>query len=431
MIPRYTLSPFDTIWTEQYKFSKWLEVEIAVAEAQEELGIIPEGFSKLLREKGSFDIKRILEIEGKTKHDVIAFLTCIRENLNDPAPYLHYGLTSSDILDTSLALILRDSISAIEKEIIELSEVIKEKILQYKDTLMMGRTHGVHAEPMTVGHKFAIWFDEINRHKKRLEEIKYRILIGKLSGAVGNFVHNPPEVEEIALRKLNLGYEPAASQVVHRDRHAEFICFLALLSGSLDKFMTEIRHLHRTEVQEMEQFFSVGQKGSSAMPHKRNPQVCEQISGLARIIKSSVSSALDNISLWHERDISHSSVERIILPDCTTLAHYLLVKTIDITRNLLIHPEKMERNIGLSNGIFFSQKLLLALVRKSISRTEAYDMVQKVSMRVQTENRDFRKIAEDEKSIRLLFNDEEWAEIFNMESYSMHTDNILKRIGLK
>jgi adenylosuccinate lyase len=431
MIPRYILIPFDNIWSDKHRFEKWLVVETAAAEVQEELGLIPKGTSVKLKEGISIDPKRVAEIEAVTRHDVIAFLTCVREASDDPLPYLHFGLTSSDVLDTSLALIIGEAIEEIEKGLDDLASSIKVRAIEYKDAFIMGRTHGVHAEPITLGQKLAVWYAEILRHKDRLKELKPRILVGKLSGAVGNFAHNPPQVEEIALKRLGLIPEPASTQVVQRDRHAEFLLFLGLLAASLDKIVTEIRHLHRTEVKEIEQFFGKGQQGSSAMPHKRNPQICENISGLARIIKGNVNAALEDVTLWHERDISHSSVERVILPDSTTLTHYCLRKTADIIKNMLIYPENMLSNIEASCGIFYSQRLMLALIDKDITRDKAYTAVQQVAMSIHNgEEQDFKEAMEKRDEIRGLFTSEEWNEIFDMEVYRRYNDYILRRAGI-
>ncbi|MCX7988301.1 MAG: adenylosuccinate lyase, partial [Thermodesulfovibrio sp.] len=380
MIARYTRKEMGQIWTDENKFRKWLLVEIAVCEAWAELGKIPLDALEEIKAKADFDLKRIDEIEATVKHDVIAFLTAVAEKVGPVSRYIHMGLTSSDVVDTAQALQIRDAGELIMEDLKKLKELFKEKALKYKDTICMGRSHGVHAEPTSFGLRFALWYEETKRNMDRLASAIDRISIGKISGAVGTFSNMPPEIEEIALKKLGLKPEPVATQVVQRDRHAEFLSVLALIAAMIEKIAVEIRHLQRTEVLEAEEPFTKGQKGSSAMPHKRNPVGAENLSGLARLVRSNAFAAYENIALWHDRDISHSSVERVIIPDNCILVDYMLNRLYGIMKDLIVYPERMLKNIDLSYGLYNSQRVLLALVDKGLTREEAYKIVQSNAM---------------------------------------------------
>jgi len=380
MIPRYTLPAMGDIWTDCARFDRWLAVELAACEAWWRLRKIPKEALDVIRRKAAYSVERIDEIEKRTRHDVIAFLEAVGENVGPEARYIHMGLTSSDVLDTALALQIRDSIDLLLEVLRRLRGVLKRRAFEFRKTPMIGRTHGIHAEPTTFGLKLALWYAETGRHVVRLKHARTAISCGKISGAVGTFAHVPPVVEEHVCRVLGLAPAPVSTQILQRDRHAEVLAALALLGSSLDKFATEIRHLQRTEVREAEECFEAGQKGSSAMPHKRNPIQCEQISGLARLLRSNLQAALENIPLWHERDISHSSVERVILPDSFILAHYLTVKLTSIVDRLLVYPAAMRRNLGLTGGLIHSQQVLLALTSAGMSREDAYAVVQKHAM---------------------------------------------------
>ena len=381
MLERYTLPEMKMLWEPEHRFQKWLELEILACEAWAELGRVPVEAVQEIRRRARFDVKRIAEIEAVTRHDVIAFVSCVAENVGDAGKYLHLGLTSYDIVDTALSLLMRDALDIILKSLDDLSEVLADQARAYKDLPMIGRTHGVHAEPISLGLKFALWHAEMERARARLEQARRTIGVGRLSGAVGTYAHLDPYVENYVCRRVGLVPAKVSTQVLQRDRHAEYLTALAVTAGSLEKFATEIRHLQRTEVLEAEEGFAAGQKGSSAMPHKRNPITCERISGLARVLRGNAVAAMENISLWHERDITHSSVERIIIPDSTTLLHYMIVQFTDVLRQLQVYPQQMERNLNRTHGLIFSQRLLLALVAKGLSREEAYALVQRQAHR--------------------------------------------------
>ena len=359
MISRYTRPQMGVIWSEVNRFRKWLIVEIAVCEALAERGIVPVEALSVIKQKANFDVQRIKEIEHEVRHDVIAFTTSVAESIGPEARYLHYGLTSSDVVDTALALQLKEASEILVQDLTSLIEVLKRRAYEFKDTVMMGRTHGIHAEPITFGLKLTVWYEEARRNLNRLRHAIDNVLVGKLSGAVGTFAHLDPEIEESVCKRLGLDHDLVSTQVVQRDRHAEFLAALAIIAGSLEKIATEIRGLQRTEVREVEEYFAPGQKGSSAMPHKRNPVTCEQICGLARLVRSNLQAGLENIALWHERDISHSSVERVILPDSTILVDYLLDKTTNLIENMRVYPKRMLENLGLMKGLTFSGQLLL------------------------------------------------------------------------
>ena len=428
MISRYTRPEMGKIWTEQRKFETWLEIELLVCEALSQLGEIPASAAKEIREKARFDIHRVEEIENVTKHDVLAFLTNVGESIGPLSRYLHYGLTSSDILDTSLALLLKEASQLILQDIHRLLKVLKEKAFQYKDTLMVGRSHGVHAEPITFGLKMALWYDEMKRNLIRMERAKEAISVGKISGAVGTFAHIPPFVETFVCERLDLKPAPVSTQVVQRDHHAEFFTTLAIIASSLEKFSVELRHLQRTEVLEAEEFFSKGQKGSSAMPHKRNPISSENLSGLARLLRSYCIAAMENIPLWHERDISHSSVERVIAPDGTILIDYMLHRFTSIVENLFVYPEKMKTNLEKTGGLIYSEAILLLLTRKGLSREEAYAVVQRNAMKAWEEGADFKSTLSEDEMIQRLLTGEELEAAFNARSQLKHVDDIFQRV---
>lgn len=428
MISRYTREEMGRIWEAENRFNKWLKIEILVCEALAELGEVPRKAVKNIQEKAGFDIKRIEEIEKVTKHDVIAFLTCVGESVGEDSRYIHMGLTSSDILDTSLAIMLREAANVVIADLEDLLSLLKKKAYQYKDTVMIGRTHGVHAEPITFGMKMALWYDETMRNLDRMKKAKDTISYGKISGAVGTFSFIPPFVEEYVCQRCDLKPASISSQIIQRDRHAEYLATLAIIASSVDKFATEIRHLQRTEVFEAEEFFSRGQKGSSAMPHKRNPVLSENLSGLARVVRANSMAALENIPLWHERDISHSSGERIILPDSTIIVDFMLNRLIGIIDGLQVYPENMLKNLHRLNGLTFSQGLLLRLARKGISREDAYQMVQKNAMRVWEEGVDFRGLILQDKAIMEILTEDEVEACFDLNQYLRHIDEIFERV---
>lgn len=382
MISRYTLPEMGKIWEDEFKYSTWLKIEILACEARSVLGEIPTVDVEVIKSKAKFDVKKILEIEETTKHDVIAFLTNVAENVGPESRHIHYGMTSSDILDTTLSIQMKTAGEIILKKSILLKSILKERAIEHKNTVCVGRSHGIHAEPTTMGLKFALWFEEIKRNIKRLENAIETISVGQISGAVGTFEHLSPKVEEYVCKKLGLKSDPVTTQVIQRDRHAEFISALAIIGATLEKISVEVRHLQRTEVLEAEEFFSKGQKGSSAMPHKRNPIDSERITGLARILRSNSIAALENVALWHERDISHSSVERVIIPDSCIALDYALELMNKLIKNLIIYPEAMQQNLNITRGLVHSQSVLLSLVNKGISREEAYALVQKHAMDV-------------------------------------------------
>ncbi|MCD6473054.1 adenylosuccinate lyase [Candidatus Aerophobetes bacterium] len=430
MISRYTLPKIAKIWKEEEKLAIWLKIEILVCEAWVKLGKIPEDALKEIKEKAKFDIKRVKEIEKDVKHDVIAFLTNVAEYVGPYSRYIHLGLTSSDILDTGLAMQMVSAAQIIIKDLEELMDVLKEKAREYKGTLMMGRTHGIHAEPISLGLKFALWYEETKRNLQRIKEAKEEIAYGKISGAVGTYTHLDPFIEDYVCEKLNLNPCKVSSQIIQRDRHAFYLATLAIIASSLNKFSLQIRSLQQTEIRELEEGFSKLQKGSSAMPHKRNPIICERICGLARLIRGNLQVALENIPLWGERDISHSSCERVIIPDSTILVDYILNKFINVLKNLSIYPKNMEKNIRITKGLFYSQRLLLALVEKGLFREEAYRMVQENAMRCWKENRDFKKLIKQDERIKKYLKEEEIDYIFEIGYYLRYTDEILDKVGI-
>lgn len=416
------------VWEQENKYSKWLEIEILACEALAELGEIPKEAVKVIKEKASFDSNRVNEIENEVKHDVIAFLTAVSENIGEEAKYMHKGLTSSDVLDTGLSLQLIDAADIILDDLIKLKGILKDKAFLYKDTVMMGRSHGIHAEPITFGLKMALWYEDIKRNITRLERAKEAISYGKLSGAVGTFANISPFVEEYVCSKLGLKPDPVSTQIIQRDRHAEFMCTLSLIAGTLEKFAVEIRHLQRTEVLEVEEPFTSGQKGSSAMPHKRNPVGSENITGLSRLIRSNSMAALENIALWHERDISHSSVERVILPDSTILLDYMLNRFINIIENLVVYPDNMQRNLNLTGGLIYSQRVLLELVGKVPDRDRAYRLVQRNAMESWKSGEDFQKLLMKDPDVNSILNDEEIKRCFDISYHLKNIEYIFKRV---
>ena len=417
-----------SIWEPENKFKIWLKVEVLACEALAKRGEIPRTALKDIQEKSDFRVERIDEIEREVKHDVIAFLTCVAEYVGNSARYMHVGMTSSDVLDTALAVQLKQASTLILKELKAFQGALKSQALRHKKTPTMGRSHGIHAEPLTFGLKVANWYEEVGRNIERVKRARQSISYGQISGAVGTFACIHPEVEEYVCSKLGLKPAPVSTQIIQRDRHAEFFTTLAIVAGTIDKIATEIRHLQRTEVLEVEEFFSSGQKGSSAMPHKRNPVVSEQMSGLARIVRSNAFAALENMPLWHERDISHSSVERVIGPDSTILIHYMLRKMTSMMERLIVYPENMMRNLEKTEGLIFSQSVLLALVDKGISREEAYKLVQKNAMQSWAKGKDFLTLLKKDKKIGVLLKKNEIEKIFNLKAQFKNVDIIFKRI---
>ncbi|MGD2081012.1 MAG: adenylosuccinate lyase [Nitrospirota bacterium] len=427
MIKRYTRPEMGAVWELENKYRKWLDVELAVCEAWAEMGKIPRGSLRAIKERAGFDSGRIEEIEAEVKHDVIAFLTSVAEHVGPDSRYVHMGLTSSDVLDTALSLLMRQSLDMIIRDVRALREALKEKAFEHKDTPCMGRSHGVHAEPMTFGLKFALWHVEMGRNLERLRRAKKAISVGKLSGAVGTFSNVPPRLEEMVLGKLGLRPEPVATQVVQRDRHAEYIATLAILGAGVEKIAVEMRHLQRTEVLEAEEPFARGQKGSSAMPHKRNPVGAENLSGLARILRANSLAALEDVALWHERDISHSSVERVIIPDSSILADYMLRRLTGMVRGMHVYPRRMKENMGLSYGLHNSQRLMLALVDKGLSREEAYALVQRAAMESWRRRKDFKGLVKKDRAIRKHLKASEIDAVFDPGHYLRNVDFVFKR----
>lgn len=415
------------IWTDENRYKIWLKVELLACEAMAKMGKIPKEALQNIK-RASFSVKRIEEIEAETKHDVIAFLTAVAERVGPDARYIHMGLTSSDVLDTSMAFLMKQAGALILKDCERLLGIIRKRAFEHKNTVMVGRSHGIHAEPITFGLKLAVWYDEMRRNQERFERAVETISFGKLSGAVGTFANTPPEVEAYVCRKLNLNPAPASTQIIQRDRYGEYFTVLAIMGSSIEKMAIEIRHLQRTEVLEAEEFFSKGQKGSSAMPHKRNPIGSENLSGLARVIRSNAMAALENIPLWHERDISHSSVERIIAPDSTILMDYMLNRISGIIKDLVVYPKTMEKNLGLLKGLIFSQQVLLALAAAGISREDAYERVQAHAMRVWKEKQDFKTLIINDKKILEHISRKKIEEIFDVNHHLEYITAIFNRV---
>ena len=428
MIGRYTRQEMGSIWTDENKYRTWLKVEILACEAMAEIGKLPEDAVVNIREKADFSIQRIEEIEAETKHDVIAFLTNVAEYVGPDSRYIHMGITSSDILDTSMAYLLRQAGKIILQDCDNFLSVIKKKAFEHKNTVMVGRSHGIHAEPITFGLKLCVWHDEMRRNKDRLERAVETISFGQISGAVGTFANIPPSVEKYVCDKLDLKPAPASTQIIQRDRYAEFFSVLAIIASTVEKIALEVRHLQRTEVLEAEEYFSKGQKGSSAMPHKRNPVGSENLCGLARVVRSNAMASLENIPLWHERDISHSSVERIIAPDSTILIDYMLNRITGIINNLAVYPKRMEENLNMLNGLIFSQQILLALAESGVPREDAYKMVQTQAMRVWDEKMDFKELILKDENIRLHLDREKIEEIFDVSYHLKYISAIFDRV---
>lgn len=431
MIERYSRPEMRAIWTEENKFRAWLEVELCACEAWADLGVIPKEDTVKLRQNATFNMDRIYEIEQETRHDVIAFTRAVSESLGEERKWVHYGLTSTDVVDTAMGYLLKQANDILEQDILRFIGILKEKALAYKHTPMMGRTHGVHAEPTTFGLKMALWHEEMIRNLERFRHAADGVQYGKISGAVGTYANIDPSVEEFVCRKLGTKPAPISTQTLQRDRHAEYMATLALIATSLEKFATEIRALQKSEVREVEEAFAKGQKGSSAMPHKRNPIGSENISGLARVIRGHMVSAYENVSLWHERDISHSSVERIILPDATMLLNYMLNRFGNIVKNLTVFPENMKRNMARTYGVPFSGRILTKLIDKGFSREQAYDTVQPRAMQAWEEQRQFREIVESTPEITEVLSAEEIEDAFNPSWHLKHVDTIFAKLGLE
>ena len=429
MIDRYSTKDMKRIWSDHNKFKTWEKVEIAVAEIMKDKGIVPEKSFNTIKEKSKFNVDRILEIEKTTRHDVIAFLTNLSENIGPDARFLHMGMTSSDLLDTSLALQCKEAGEIILEKLNKFSNVLKSNAVKYKETFQIGRSHGVHAEPITFGLKNALWCEEIKRGIVRWQNALKNISVGQISGAVGTYQHIDPEIETLVCEKLGLEIESVSNQVIQRDHHAEYLVSLALIGASIEKISIEIRHLQRTEVLEAEEYFLKGQKGSSAMPHKRNPIVTERMTGFSRLLRSNAMAALENVALWHERDISHSSVERIILPDSTSLMDYMLDKMIFLMENLNVYPDNMLKNINLTNGLVFSQEVLLALIKKGMTREKSYKIVQDNAMKVWETKVDFKDLLLNNEEIMSFLSTEEVESLFNLNKVMVNINKIYERLG--
>ncbi|WP_114167261.1 adenylosuccinate lyase [Exiguobacterium sp. TNDT2] len=430
MISRYTRPEMAAIWTDQNKFEAWLQVELYACEAWSELGVIPKEDVAVLWDKASFDVERILEIEQETRHDVIAFTRAVSETLGEEKKWVHYGLTSTDVVDTALSYLIKQANDILEADIDRFIDILAEKAKAHKYDIMMGRTHGVHAEPTTFGLKLALWYEEMKRNKKRFVAARETIEFGKMSGAVGTFANIDPFIESYVCDKLGIQAAPISTQTLQRDRHAEYMSTLALIATSIEKMATEIRGLQKTETREVEEFFAKGQKGSSAMPHKRNPIGSENMTGLARVIRGHMVTAYENVPLWHERDISHSSAERIILPDATSLLNYMLNRFGNIVKNLTVFPDNMRRNMDRTFGIIFSQRILLALIEKGWSREAAYDAVQPKAMQAWEEETMFRTLIEQDAEMGALFTNDELDDLFDPSHHVRRVDVIFERCGL-
>jgi adenylosuccinate lyase len=430
MIDRYTLPEIGSIWENENKFRIWLEIEILACEARAEIGLIPESAVREIRQKANFDVQRILEIEAEVHHDVIAFLTNVAEYVGQPSRHIHYGMTSSDILDTTLAVQMKQAGELILQKMDSVIEVLKKKALQYKDTVMVGRSHGVHAEPLTFGFKILVWYSEMLRNRERLKQAIKTVSTGKISGAVGTFAHLEPFVEEYVCKKLDLTPAAISTQILQRDRHAEYLSALAIIAATLEKISVEIRHLQRTEVLEVEEPFGSRQKGSSAMPHKKNPILSERISGMARLLRGNLIAALENVALWHERDISHSSVERVILPDATITVYYMLEKTRFILDGMVINAERMKENLASNRGLVFSQSILLRLVDRGLSREDAYRLVQRSALKIWHNKTTLLEELKKDTEVLQYLSPEELEEICNLNNRLKNINVPYKRLGL-
>lgn len=428
MIPRYTRKQLDRIWSEQNRYQKWLDVEVAACEAWAKLGRVPKKSLDVIKKKACFTVERIEEIEAITRHDVIAFVSCVGEYVGEDARFIHMGLTSSDVLDTAYALLLKESSAIIIDDIKALMTALKKRAYEFKDTPAMGRSHGIHAEPITFGLKFALWYAEMERNLLRMNRALDVVSYGKISGAVGTFANVPPEVEAYVCKRLGLKPAPISTQVLQRDRHAEFFATLAIIGSSCEKIATEIRHLQRTEVLEAMEPFGKGQKGSSAMPHKKNPIGSENITGLARLLRGYSISALENVALWHERDISHSSVERVIGPDATTVLDFMLVRLTGIIEGLVVYPENIRKNLDLTKGLWHSQNVLLALVDKGMARDDAYALVQRNALKVWEGDADFKVLLKKDKDILKVIGKREIDDLFDISHHLANIDTIFERV---
>lgn len=428
MIPRYSRIEMSRIWSPENRYQKWLDIEILACEAMADLGQITQAALKNIKDKAGFDIARIDEIESVTKHDVIAFVTSVAEKVGEDGRFIHMGLTSSDVLDTSLAVLMKESAEILLADVDALLDVLRKKAFAYKDTLMIGRSHGIHAEPVTFGLKMALWFQEMERNRSRLVRAKETISFGKIAGAVGTFSFIDPAVEAHVCEKLGLTPAPISTQIVQRDRHAEYFSTLAIVASSIDKFAQEIRLLQRTEVREAEEYFSPGQKGSSAMPHKRNPILSENLSGLARLMRSYAIAALEDVPLWHERDISHSSVERVITPDATILLDFMLSRFTGLIDKLIVYPDRMLENIAMTNGVIFSQMVLLKLIDRGMSRENAYAVVQRSAMKSWMEKLEFRLLLAADSEVMSFLKESDLDAVFRLENFLSHIDFIYKRV---
>ncbi|WP_096201823.1 adenylosuccinate lyase [Bacillus sp. FJAT-45350] len=430
MIERYTRPEMGAIWTEENKFQAWLEVEIVACEAWAELGDIPKEDVQKIREKATFDVARIHEIEEETRHDVVAFTRAVSESLGEERKWVHYGLTSTDVVDTALSYLLKQANEILEKDLVNFIEILKNKAIEHKYTVMMGRTHGVHAEPTTFGLKLALWYEEMKRNLERFRAAAEGVRFGKLSGAVGTFANIDPFIEEYVCKNLGLNAAPVSTQTLQRDRHADYMSTLALIATSIEKFAVEIRGLQKSETREVEEFFAKGQKGSSAMPHKRNPIGSENMTGLARVIRGYMMTAYENVPLWHERDISHSSAERVIIPDATIALNYMLNRFGNIVKNLTVFPENMKRNMTRTYGLIYSQRVMLTLIDKGMAREEAYDLVQPKAMEAWEKGIQFRELVEAEERITNQLTPAEIEECFDYNHHMKHVDTIFNRTGL-
>ena len=428
MIERYTLPEMGAVWSQQNKFQKWLDVEIAVCEVHAEDGTIPKDALEEIKSKAAFTVERINEIEKTTDHDVIAFTTNLAENIGPAARFVHYGLTSSDVVDTANALLLKDACDLLLKKIDALMEVLKRRAFEFKDTPQIGRTHGIHAEPTSFGLVWALWYSEMQRNKSRLETAKERVAVGKISGAVGAFAHLAPDVEERVCAKLGIRAADVSTQVIQRDRYAEYLCTLAIIASTSEKVALQVRHWQRTEVREAQEKFKTGQKGSSAMPHKRNPILSERICGMARTVRANSIVGLENVALWHERDISHSSAERIVLPDSSATLDYILAKTTSLLDTLIVYPENMLKNLNLTHGLVFSGQLMLALTQKGISREDAYVYTQRNAMKVWDEGGDYAELIKSDADISSHLSEEEIARVFDLKHYLRNVGKVFERV---
>ena len=430
MIPRYSRKIMSDIWTDENRFRIWLEIELLATEAQVKLGNVPKRAFENIRRKAKFSTARILKIEEKVKHDVIAFLTNVNESIGIDSRFLHMGMTSSDVIDTALSVQMKQAGGIILKDLFALARVLRLKARKYKFLSMIGRTHGVHAEPITLGLKFALWYDEIQRNIERWKRAIECISVGQISGAVGTYEHISPKVEKFVCTRLGLKTTKISTQILQRDRHAEYMSALALIATSIEKFATEIRHLQKTETLELEEAFTKGQKGSSAMPHKKNPITCERLSGIARIIRGNMIASFENIPLWHERDISHSSVERVILPDSTILVDYALTQFTNLIANIVVNKDNIKRNLGLTTGLVFSQTLLLKLIEKRMRREDAYRIVQGIAMKSWNERKNFMQLVRTDREVAKFLSDKELDELFDYGKSRKNVDFIFRRVGI-